>query len=339
MEISVPNPFRPEHEGDALVQLAWQRGVDELQWIDREFHEGFGSEEELRDGTGRVSLRFLAAPFIGGGEQYNPMDEPGIFKVFADLDGSEQGFLGFAKHYGILGLDGPFEGEELGELLSAWVEIWNDVRMISRLIDVVLGERPTRRFEHCFSVSNTSARMHLTPADTGCLRDFTALLADSRLLTADGVWSSLQAKRTDADRVRFLMLVWLQRRINYWLSGKIRQDVGAGVRAIMRPDGKGWRLRMWPRNLASAMFLQAARALEGDLKFRQCKSPLCRKWFVVSSDRKLGRRSDAQYCTSNSKCRKEFMKTRPPGKQGRSIASGRKSKIQEGVRDGRSKAR
>jgi hypothetical protein len=51
-------------------------------------------------------------------------------------------------------------------------------------------------------------------------------------------------------------------------------------------------LRIVPQSLVSALWIQLAKAIEGDRKYRECD--VCGTWFEVSGDR----RADARFCSN-----------------------------------------
>lgn len=338
MEISVPKLSPADDAAGHLIHtFEWPRLIPgSVRWVNARGEElveyGLASkslaeciEDEQRFlEFERIYRRELAsqgfAPFDIQAETYRPLDdEPSLFKVFADLDGSEEAFAAFAERFGILGLavlahtDDELAHEldgETREPLAVWLLIWHDIRECSRLLDLVQrGRVPELR--KLVEFHEKSVRVVFPGYDpkkrrysqVGSVAFKESILPFGRM---DLRWPAIQSARSERARLEMAARFFVQAKASKWLAGRVFPEVSAGC-VVISEQGKSFGLRFQPSNLASAMWLQVARALEGDVAYRQCKSSKCRKWFVVSSDRSIGRRSDSLYC-GDPKCRKEVFR-------------------------------
>lgn len=325
MKLSVPKmSSAPDANGHLFDTFEWERlRPGSVRWVDArvsvELVEWGLASKSLADWV-KHEQRFLAseqafqrAPFDSQTAPYKPLeDHPSLFKVFADLDGSEESFAAFAQKHGRLGLavlsgDG---GEDLMEAFSVWRLAWEDISECSRLLDLV-QDGPTselRKLVHFrekgigVAFPGYDGRKRF-PSQVGLVATKEPPLPGMR---NNGRWTAIQNARTERARLEMAARFWVQAKATRWLSGYVFSESSARC-VVVSDKGRSFGIRFLPSNLASAMWLQVARALEGDVAYRQCKSPKCRKWFVISSDRSLGRRSDSRYC-GDPKCRKEVFR-------------------------------
>lgn len=326
MAISVPQVFRPDHDGGHLLHvLRWPRPVPgTVRWVDDEAITELAdlglASKALADWVAR-ERRFLDHEYWYGGGDYEPLkDQPALFKVFAELDGSESSFATFAETYGLLGLGVLTEAaKDQREAFGAWRLLWQDISDCSGLIDLAQSGPTTKLRERIaigenhVDVSSPHSFKERLPSQIGSVAMKKYPLPNVGL-EVEATWRAIHRAPSESSRLRMAARLWVQRKVNRWLSGRVFPEVLVSCKVTVDAEGRSWAMRFSPNSLAAAMWLQVARALEGDVVHRQCKSPKCRKWFVVSSNRSLGKRSDSQYC-GDAKCRKEvFRAKRASGK-------------------------
>jgi len=93
-----------------------------------------------------------------------------------------------------------------------------------------------------------------------------------------------------------MAVAWLRCQINHRLS---RHSAARAVRAdpAAAPGQIPLGVRIVPADLLGALWLQLARAIEGDKQYRKCEYRDCGKWFEISKGGDTaGKRADAQYC-------------------------------------------
>jgi hypothetical protein len=237
------------------------------QWVD-------GSPAKLAGAQCASDRRWLYSTIATAAERisYHPMvDEPALFRAFADAEPTEDGFLKFVNRYGQLGTrelasvgNNVFTAESLTRFLSEHEAVTQVVGMIDALRRGRGIEAHTRTISHP--------------------------LIDQAL------------KSGDFRQLKDACLKWLEATINNRLSGWT--DNGDAVVTLLRRNASGrLRLQQVTRSLVGIIWLQCARAAEGDQVFRRCKS--CRGWMLISPD--FGKRRQTIYCSPVCKVR-EFRK-------------------------------
>ena len=80
---------------------------------------------------------------------------------------------------------------------------------------------------------------------------------------------------------------------------------GIANRLLWDPSYRRQKLHVVPESLVAALWLQFAKAIEGDKKYRQCEQ--CNRWFEVAAEK----REDAKFCQNacRSKAYRERQKT------------------------------
>lgn len=333
MKISVPNSFSEISNHEHLIhRFEWPRLLPEsVRWVDTEIDDdlltwGLGSKA-LLDFAKRerrflsYERKFFFKPDVPSwvaenseSRTYRPLDEhPSLFKVFGDLDGSEESFVSFAAKYGHLGIALlPSDSEEMKEPFCVWHLIWQDISECSRLLDYVQSGNVTElRKLVTFGEKNVILRPPGYEPKKRFVSQVGAVALNAAALLPgmppDERWFQIKNARSERARLLLAARFWIKAKVNRWVGGTVFPETS--VRCVVISDQGTFGLRFWPTDLASAMWLQMGRALEGDIAYRQCKSPRCRKWFVVSSNRSLGRRTDSRYC-GDPKCRKEVFRQR-----------------------------
>jgi len=127
------------------------------------------------------------------------------------------------------------------------------------------------------------------------IRAMSEVLRVYRLAT--GSPGVVPAWRSDADRRSVQKLVNL----------RVSEDVGAGARLLWDRSSERLVLRLVPRTLLGALWLQIAQAIDAGTQYVRCAT--CYRFVVLHPDRALGRRSNTRYCSSA--CRQRAWRARP----------------------------
>lgn len=219
--------------------------------------------------------------------RYNPLAESGLFRTFADVEPSETAVLAFANTYGLLGGEITQQtclergGKMLlaaGETLDAWtneiqqmaglVTLWELAKSDSAAVRAKLGD-VIKWHDH--AVEYTTLRVRAWIATESHEPEMLA-----RFVPGDLVGPALH---------------YMQRAIN-------KKLLTHAVAARMLWDSRYTRLSLHlvPTSLVGCLWLQFARAVDGDRDYRRC--PDCRKWFEIT---KHISRSDRTFCSPTCK--------------------------------------
>jgi hypothetical protein len=280
---------------DIPLQFRWQVAEDGYRWLEAHaVHES----DQMRE-------PFLShgRPIGAGGfrmMQYLPLAAfPGLFRVFADTEPSRDAIRAFANRFGPLGPDLaktiPLADQPkstgiplgTGEPLAAWndeilimrfaIAIWEAARNgdVATLERVIHWQPDGSRVEIAGHPGVPGGQMPEPPA-----RVERSTIAHTHF--GDGV-----LERFVPGDLVYPALHYLQSRINQKLEGR------ASPRLLW--DSKHERLGLYivPTGLIGALWLQFARAVERDSRFRQCAE--CGIWFELAPGTA---RSDKLYCST-----------------------------------------
>jgi hypothetical protein len=279
---------------DLPLQFPWQVAEGGYGWVDSDpaFKPYQQHQPYLTDGrpVGTGGWRVM---------RYLPLAAfPGLFRVFADTAPGRDGIKAFADRFGPLGgdvakqiplYDQPnAKGVPLGtgEPLAAWSE---EIVMMRFAIDIWEAARDgdVGRLEQVISWTEDGSRVQvLSHPDlpTGPLPEATrverALIASTQL--GDGVLDRF----VPGDLVK-PALHYVQSTINQKLEGR------ASPRLLWDANRECLGLYIVPDGLVGALWLQFARAVERDSRFRQCAE--CALWFELAPG---AARSDKLYCST-----------------------------------------
>jgi hypothetical protein len=237
--------------------------------------------------------------------EYEPMAESGLFLQFAETEPTEEGILGFANLSGSLGgrisakVSYPVPGElgafglGPGELLVNWkreilgmrhaVELWSmqksaNTEGLSRFI-YWMGpkKRGTRKYPSR-AVAYRGPRITEWPLSFVLYEDDEG--PDAKLFSGFTPGDLLGPSRVFLDGI---------------VNNKLKEhpaSVGLFPETDRRQlrQGRHSTIRWVPSSLISCLWLQLARAIEGNRSHRQCEQ--CRKWFETAGEK----REDARFC-------------------------------------------
>lgn len=237
--------------------------------------------------------------------RYEPLREhTGLFRTFADTETTPEGILQFADAYGLLGIQDTVESFNsateangltvskgparrfVGEKLFSWKNEITRLRGAVLLWDLLSANDEERLKAHIVWEGHDRVRFD----------DHSALMEDHHWADALVIASreernpELLASLVPGDVVQPAW-VYLLERVNMFLETQTSPVLG-------RSDDGKVRLENRPRSLLGALWVQFAKALEGEKRFRQCTE--CDNWFEVSNSVS---RSDKMYCSNACRVR------------------------------------
>jgi hypothetical protein len=203
---------------------------------------------------------------------YRPLsDSPALFKTFADLEPSEDGFRRFANRYGRLTAVPPQFALVNGQLVTG--------DCLSRFL---AEHRALKQVVEILDALHTGSGLRRSAAQI------------SHKLIEQGLKGSYRGLKDACE-------TWVQGVINERLSGARPGESGDYVMTVLLRDARGHlRLQQSTRSLPGVFWLQCARFAEGEQDFKQCK--YCRDWFLVAPEG-MGKRRQAIYCSAVCKVR------------------------------------
>jgi hypothetical protein len=234
---------------------------------------------------------------------YEPLvQHSGLFREFADLE-SEETIVRFASSYGALGgqlrqdiFVSPAERADHpvlcdGELLKRW---WSEIRAMRDAIQLWEWVRA----EDVDSLAGYLAprEIDLNQVPIGALPFEEANKRYPRTLLGSESRLARYARFAPGD-VLGPALAAVQDEIN------IRLEYETAGLLLWDPSERQHTLRIVPRSLRGALWLQLARAVEGNKEFRQCSA--CQRWFEL--DPRVARR-DRHFCSGT--CRTQAYRNR-----------------------------
>jgi hypothetical protein len=212
-------------------------------------------------------------------QRYQPLEEyPALFRTFADIPATEEGVLAFANKYGSLGdckpivLDGHGPESQrttgYGELLLTWIE---QIHAMQRGIEVwdafVAGD--LSKLRQVIHVDKDGERIRAMYLDKGERGTSGVLIFDSENYPLD---LSPFISSTD---VRYPAQFYVQQIINERL-----QKHTSPIRLLYVPKENRLRIHVRPTNLLGCLWLQFARAIDGNRDYRRCRE--CGDWLEIS---------------------------------------------------------
>lgn len=208
-----------------------------------------------------------------GGSSYDPFrEEPSLFRRFAELPPTDkEGMLAFAKEFGLLGVSELSVVERsvvdqlvLAEPFDAWVR---EVRAMKHAVDLfdAIQARDQKRLAQWITVTERAVKYRRE--DALGFTHFTFTLPSRERggsqppkITLFAVARGILQSRYVNDRLReYTSLLVVD-------AGRERQP----------------RLRAVPANLLGALWLELARAYDGNIHYRRCEWSPCQKWIEIT---------------------------------------------------------
>jgi hypothetical protein len=227
-------------------------------------------------------------------EEYNPLlMYTGLFRTFAlETTPTEDAIVKFANTYGRLGLptisisaSPPGESRSvvcLAEKISDWQKHIEELRDYVDLWDTV-QKGDTVRLSRRILWSRGRKSLRFLPR--GLSRRKVIDVPISRLQPE-------QLERVTGDDRSIAALLVLQRFVNTRL-----EELGANGRLLWDERWRRLALHLVPRDLIGCIWLQFAKAIEGDKQYNLCAR--CRMWYEVGFNRKA--RRDKRFCSQSCK--------------------------------------
>jgi hypothetical protein len=214
--------------------------------------------------------------------RYSPMDQfPALFRTLADTPLSEDGVVRFANQYGGLGVQeqirltrGPKLSLGIGESGPVWMNEIDAMRRAVQMWDAVRHGNTAWFQEH----------VHVEPK--GPEEVWVSYLEEGVLYHREVIGPDL-AGFVRPNNVRRPTLLFVQRMINTRLRDH------AAPRLLYDSDQDRLGLHLVPENLLGALWLQFARAVDGNKDYRRCGGG-CGRWMEISLD---AHRTHRRFCS------------------------------------------
>jgi hypothetical protein len=248
-----------------------------------------------------------------------PLDPSGIFRDFAALPLHCDAILAFANRYGML-TDGnllcsddpgedTLDGDIPGEPATVWVEEISRMKFLNDFWQLVRTS-DRRGLEKYIKWTRGGADAIDPPRGGAFQFDDGQGIWVSRTVLAGSWLAKAPHQRDVLSAARYL------------LDSLVSEQLRAQIDAVLVHDGLGRpAVRFAPRDLRSALWLQFARAIEGNKEFQQCDH--CHRWYEIGS--REGGRTDKRFCSTacrarnwrQSKAAQQSPEKRPSKKQKR----------------------
>lgn len=284
-----------------LIHSRWTVAQSGYHWVDTT--EAFFEKESkpVRVLTSGVPLGVRSLVM-----RYDPVKaEPALFRNFAELEPTEEAIRQFANKYGLLGISihilVEHEGKltmSVGEELKVWAREIRDMRHAVEVLEAIEKE----------DYNELQRRFRVSPGEAA--------------YEHDGRWEWIYHENIRPDLATYVAeddlispaMFFIQRAINAKLTEH------AAPRLLYNPDQGSMVLRIVPKNLLGAMWLQFAEAIDSTRKFDRCEQ--CNRWFAVSPSERTSRKFCSDACKSkNYRTRKEARRLHAAGVPIEEIAS------------------
>lgn len=264
---------------DGTLYFRWQVALGGYCWLDLDAPSG--------------KLRVMATGLADGlwTTEYRPLEDPdtsGLFRIFAEAEDSEAGFLAFANKYGSLlergdpgetsmftvqGWPGHEPGAGWGERLETWATEVHDMRRCVQLWDALRNQNlPMLRDSmevHC----ERAGGAWVVPRDGG-----------QHVYLPEEV--ATQAPGVDLVKAAYIYIAALSNE---------RLGEHTAPRLLYSPKKQRPLVFLMPRNLLGALWLQFAKAVEGNKVYHRCQGPGCGQWYEVDPDKN---RTSKLFCST-----------------------------------------
>ena len=250
--------------------------------------------------------RFLVEPLAVDTwiTRYQPLaTQTGLFREFASLHpASEEDIVRFAGNYGWLGGDrmqtqvARAKKGEPGVAMSSTTMMFGE-RITSWQAEVATMEHLVSLWEATTGVSAKLAKVVTWEKNGSGVRyeGILGLAVIAKTNYREEFFNNLNAGELVRPTLDFV-----RTRVN-----KLLEDRGITNRLLWDPNYRRQRVHVVPTSLVAALWLQFAKAIEGDKEYRQCEQ--CDRWFEVAAEK----REDAKFCQNacRSKAYRERQKT------------------------------
>jgi hypothetical protein len=264
---------------DRLTQFVWRRAKDGYRWVQTHRVES--------DVEGWYLTHGVPIGTTYPGLIYSPMEETGLFRTFSELKPNKEGIAEFASRYGLLTTGELLKTGGRGEHLEFWRWHIGEIRHADALW----------RMAQARDIQGLK-QFIVWDRDQGVRYEQAHLPKNHR----GGRWIA-----TEHEPELFAMFevgdtirpAWFQ--LQYMVNEQLSKGVSA--RLLWNAEHTQIHLHQVPKDLISALWLQLARAIDGERSYKQCEQ--CRNWFEISSPD--GGRADKQYCGSACRSRAHYL--------------------------------
>jgi hypothetical protein len=280
---------------DILLQFPWRVAKAGYSWVQSKPALAASSHPApfLTDGRPIGTAGFYVM-------EYQPLVAfPGLFRVFADTDASEDGIKTFADRFGPLGGDLasaiPLQDERdakrthlgTGEACGAWLR---EILMMRFAVDLWEAARngDVGRLERVISWTGDGDGVQII-ADRELMKERrpdAPVPSELAWIASTHLGDDVHGRFVPGDLVR-PALHYVQSKVNEKLQGR------ASPRLLWDKHRERLVLYIVPEGLIGALWLQFARAIERDSRFRQCAE--CGIWFELARGTA---RADKLYCST-----------------------------------------
>jgi len=270
-----------------------------------------------------VSQRLYLTASVGLGKSYlgfRYSPPSGLFKGFAELKPEQDQIMEFAGRWGMLtaGTWIALENNAMGagEPLDVWKTEIADLSLAVQLWDSI-KKNDVPGLARYIRWKDSSGVMFVRPAEDPSVPGFQGTIPwlpgvvfDGTEDLRDGRW--IAAREFSPDLLETFQVGDLIRPAFHQLQHIVNEKLDGNVSARLLWNSSKTRLSLHqvPKDLISALWMQLARAIEGDREYQQCEE--CRNWFEVSSPD--GSRKDKRFCSTA--CRARFWRKTNKQEQG-----------------------
>ncbi len=274
---------------DELFEFTWDVCQGGHKWVETK-------EAHSEDAKKSLFLTDDVAPgSIFQRKRYRPLHEhSGLFRIFAEVEPTEEGILRFANEYGLLGaevtvniripLPGKPDTMGIGEPIEKWKE---QISLMRRALDlwemVRVGD-----------VGGLSRFIHWQQKEKDSwviceLKSYGE--RGGHVIASPEVHPELLERFRPGDLVQ-PALCQIQRVMNEQIKGRV------SPRLLWEVDRTRLGLYIHPASLLGALWLQFASAVDGQKEYRQCQE--CKTWFELSPE---VARTNRHYCSNACRSR------------------------------------
>jgi hypothetical protein len=273
---------------DKLSQFEWRISENGYRWKKSGSLSSADEQWHLTDGVPIGSqYRYRV---------YRPLqEETGLFISFAELKPTRTAILNFSNSHGLLrGGDWMPVADNLGGFGEPLDEWKSEIRAFSESFEL---------WQMLIKRDNSGLARRITWSGTDGVRynqrTHLAGLGLKHGAGATGRW--IAQRHINPDLLESFRQGDVVQPAWYQLQHSINERMKDSVRPRLLWDARRTQLSLYhvPKDLISAIWLQLARAVEGNKAYNQCQQ--CRNWFEVNSPD--GSRSDKKFCTTACRAR------------------------------------
>jgi len=258
--------------------------------------------QELNEDVTEAHRRVLCTSMTIGneyaGRSYFPLEETGLFRTFSDIECNEEGVLCFANRYGGLGRTAStyIGGETVaGESLETWTEEIREMRDLVSLWDLALSGDKKGLAEYIRWEAGRGVRYQKPGVAPDVIEDPSQIIKMPGLIPNLKSIASLHAPKQLARFNQSDVIKPAMDHIRKQLNKKMEEHK-VTARMLWNRSETGLGLYIVPASLIGCLWLQFARAVDGDKRYVRCGD--CGKWFEKTPHEG---RANKKFCTETCK--------------------------------------